>query len=263
MLKRLTFLAFALALISSSYAYVQILSPVDAKLEAEAVVSAGAVQPSETFELVFSRESGVSGAKWDSLNADLPDSSWLYSAETQDRSFLVKITVPESAKENIYRTGFTLSNRKGLIAPQTSYVSVAVKKGLLEFRKRKLLSHVEAGNPMPFEIEIENGSVAPHTLRITSGLSNAWFMPLTETIEAGSTKTISVDVIPRTAGITKFSFRVESLHSGREIAVIEAEIEAKPSLIAKLSSSAYSMPFLDFALLPQRFLVSLIASFFG
>ena len=249
-------------MLSFSYAYVQILSPVDTKLASEEETAIGKMQPAETFELIFSRESGLSTTNWDSLKVFLPNANWKQETEKHDKSFIVKIMVPVDAKENIYKIGFEFSNNEGIIANQKVYVKAEVKKGLLEFRKKKIEEYVEVGSEAGFEIEVQNSSIAGHEIRISSDLSKAWFSPLTETIEAGSTKTISISVIPRTVGIKEFYFRIESVNAEKELTAIDASVEAKPSFTSKFSSAAYSLPFMDFALLPQRLIVSLIALLF-
>ena len=263
MLKKLAVWIILIAMISFSYAYVHLLSPIDAKLAGEEEISIGKMQPAETFELVFSRESGLSAASWDSLEIFLPNNAWEQETEKQDKSFIIKIAVPKDAKQNIYRIGFEFSNNKGIVADQKVYVKAEAKKGLLEFRKKKIEEYVEVNQKAFFEIEIQNSSLADHGIKISSDLSKAWFLPLTETIEAKSTKTISISVTPRTVGIKEFYFKVESVNSGEEITTIDASVEAKPSFASKFSSAAYSLPFMDFALLPQRLIVSLIALLFG
>ena len=263
MLKKIAFLLVILAIVSSCYGYVRLFAPVDAKIMPEEGTFLGKAQPSESFEVIFSRESGFKDASWDSIGIRLPNELWKYSLEMQEKTFVVQITIPKSAAENIYNLEFDFSNSEGSIAGQKLGGKLGVEKGLIDFRIRKLQEFSEVGAKADFMIEIDNKSIAPNRVRISSDLSNAWLSPIVVDMVASSRKEIAVSITPRAIGIKRFYFKFDSLIGDEELARSHSEINAKPSFNAKFSNSAYGLPFMDFALLPQRLLFAAVAALFG
>lgn len=262
MLKKIAFLLVIMAIVSSCYGHVRLFAPVDAKVLPEEGIFLGKAQPSESFEVIFSRETGFKTASWDSLDIRLPNELWKYSLEMQEKTFVVQITIPKSAAENIYNLEFAFSNNEGLVAGQKLSGKLGVEKGLIDFRIRKLQEFVEVGAKADFMVEIDNKSIAQHRVRISSDLSNAWLSSRLEDVAANSRKEIAVSITPRAIGIKRFYFKFDSLLGNEELARSYSEINAKPSFNAKFSNSAYGLPFMDFALLPQRLLFATIAALF-
>ena len=244
-------------------AEVQILSPVESTLDNGASIQAGFISPNQTFELIFSDNSGF-GFEWNRLNIpqeSLPSSWKLVGTEITDTSLIAKIKVPKNAQPNFYVLNLDFSNTEQPSIKESVNVQVVVKQNLLEvsFARQSEESFSVVGGQVLYTAVISNASIAPHELKLISTLPSNWFTEKTLIVKPNSNLEEDLIVVPQVYGKTNFSFQADSASEGVVIKTFSSELNVRPTLKGKFASTFSGFPFFTFSLLPFQLLGSFIS----
>ena len=263
MIKQILLFLLILGFSQLVLADVQILSPVESTLDNGASIQAGFVSPNQTFELIFSDNSGF-GFEWDRLNVSqesLPDGWELVGTEATDTSLIAKIKIPKNAQPNFYVLNLAFSNTKQPIIKESVNVQVVVKQNLLDvsFARQSEESFSIVGGQVLYKAVISNSSIVPHELTIVSTLPPNWFIEKTVTVKPNSVLEENLIVVPQVYGKRNFSFQADSANEGAVIKTFSSELNVRPTLKGKFASTFIGFPFFTFSLLPFQLLQSFIS----
>ena len=244
-------------------AEVQILNPVESILDNGSSIQAGFISPNQTFELIFSDNSGF-GFEWDRLDIDtesLPSGWKLVGIEITDTSLIAKIKVPKNVQPNFYLLNLAFSNSKQPSIKESINVQVVVKQNLLDvsFARQSEESYSVVGGQVLYKAVISNSSIAPHELKLVSTLPSNWFIEKNLTVKPNSNLEQDLIVVPQVYGKTNFSFQADSLIEGVVIKTFSSELNVRPTLKGKFASTFSGFPFFTFSLLPFQLIESFIS----
>lgn len=247
------------ASLQAAHAEISLVEPVVVTLQNDAVFALGKMQPAETLELVISKRTGVSGVEWTGISAQNLPAGWAVgSIEETAPTLILKLKTSKQLDPNTYNLRIELSSDAAHIAPERVDLRIQVKRGLIDLAIGELSQQATVNQAVNYTLTANNKSIASHTMRISSGLSAAWFIPRSIELKPMQTLTEELTVMPLGDGIRAFSFYADSELHGERIAEFAATLDVKPTLASKYSAGLYGFPFFTFALAPFQALVSLL-----
>jgi hypothetical protein len=265
MLKNVFFVGFLLLVFSAfSVAEVTMLFPENVSLKPGDSVLVGFVSPGQTFDLVFSDNSGFD-FEWDSASVDkasLPQNWEFVSSQSTDTSVSVTLKVPVNAAENIYVVPVRLSS-----SSKPNYevvnVKVGVKQGLISvsFSRVSPGRQYKLGEPVEYSVQVVNSSIANDSVLIEANLPSNWFAAKKIVVKSRGSSSASLFVVPQSYGKRDFYLTGSVLSSGVVVQSFSSEIEVAPTLKGKFSAPLSGFPFFTFALSPFQLFDSLISVF--
>ncbi|HIH09316.1 MAG TPA: hypothetical protein HA254_01460 [Candidatus Diapherotrites archaeon] len=267
MVKRL-FRVFAVAfciLLAASVAFadVSMTYPFRQDVQSGTSVAAGSVEPGQAFDLTFSDNSNY-GFEWDKIvvsRAALPAGWEVVSTQVTDTSLVAAIKVPAWAQSNIYVVNLGFSNKDNPEKTDSVDVKITVKRSLVDasFARKSNDAFFYTGGKALYHVSVSNSSIAPQTVRVSSTLPDAWFSDRSITIKPGSVGELDLEVTPQASGVIPFSFRVYEGSDNLIIDSFSSELNVKPTMKGKLSSSLSGFPFFTFSLLPFQLFNSFLS----
>lgn len=262
MVRAVVLIAVLLAFCGFSAAEVTMTFPENVVLNSGGSVMAGLVSPGQSFDLVFSDNSG-SGIEWDSASVDrasLPQNWELISSQSTDTSVSVTLRVPLSAKENTYTVPVVLSSSERPSQSEVVNVKVGVKQGLVSvsFARVSPDRQYQMGEPVEYSVQAVNSSIAADSVLIEASLPSNWFAAKRLELKAKGTNSGTISVVPQSYGKRGFIFTASPASMGAVVQSFNSEIEVAPTLKAKLSAPLSGFPFFTFALAPFQLLDSLV-----
>lgn len=248
-----------MAIAQPAYAEISVIEPVVTTLQNNAVFALGEMQPAETLELVVSRRTGEPGTEWTHISAPSLPTGWAVdSVEEEPATLILKLKTSARLEPNTYNLRITLSSATAHVAPERADLRIQVKRGLIDLAIGELSQTATVHQPVSYTLTANNKSIAVHRLRISSGLSAAWFMPVTIELKPMQTLTETLTITPLGDGMRGFKFLADSELHGERVAEFDAALDVKPTLASKYSAGLSGFPFFTFALAPFQALVSLL-----
>ncbi len=264
---RLAIAIFLLAMASFSAASVTMTYPLKAFLEDGSSIDAGFASPGQTFDIVFSDDSGAD-SDWDAIEIStgqagkpsIPAGWKLVSTQHTDTSLVASISVPPDAQPNIYILRASLSRSAEPILAETVQVRVVVKRGLIDvaFAKKSLEDFQYVGGKAIYSAKITNSSIAPARVTIMSTLPNNWSSTQSVEVKPSSSQDLELSVLPLSSGRQQFSFRAFTGEDSLVVQSYSSELNVRPTLRGKLVAPFSGFPFFTFALLPFQLFNSFI-----
>jgi hypothetical protein len=259
MLKK-TILFSALLLFGSiAVAEVQLVSPFEKFINETQVVEVGSAQAGETFELIFSNNSG-SLKNWETVSAENLPEAWKAVQLEQPRNkntLILRVSIPANSETGAFMLKTALKDSSGN-SREASFL-VFVQEGLLNSNVDSLKKTANSGEEITFLLSLNNDSIAEHTVSINSSLPLTWFKPETASVKQKSSKTIILKVNPKSYGEKKFTIFAKSALNGKTINEIKPTIEVKPTLKSKYEAAQYGFPFFTPSLIPYYIFNSFIS----
>jgi len=261
--KNLLVLLLILGFSSSVFASIELLFPVNSTLSDGSSIQIGSVSPNQTFELIFSDNSGF-GFEWNRLEVEqssLPPGWEVISLDSTDTSMIAKIKVPRNAKPNFYVLKIYFSNVQQPSIKESINARVVVKDNLLDvsFVKQSKESFSVVGGEILYKTIISNSSIAPFKVKVISSLPSNWFAEKTFEIKPNDVEEFDLIIVPQIYGKNDFSFQAETFNDGVVVKSFSSELNVRPTLKGKFSSAFSGFPFFTFSLLPFQ----LIDSYFS
>jgi len=256
-------IAALLAAPSLAFAGISMTYPLHESFEDGAVVQAGFISPGQTFDVVFSNDSGY-GYKWDSLEvlpSGLPAGWRVESIQRTDPSLVAKISVPRGTGQGIYDVVFRLSASSQPGASESVQARIVARNNLLvvSFSRNSDGEFVPVGGTEVYSVKLTNPSIASMSVRVGSGLPSNWFAGKYAELKPGTSIDLDLNVTPLSSGRFPFSFYAFSVEEDVVVQSYSSELRAQPTLKGKLGSPLSGFPFFTFTLLPFQ----LFGSFFS
>ncbi len=263
-----TFLpAFLLLLLAAPFAAADVflVSPFEKQIAANDTIELGSAAPGETVELIFSTKSGKDFA-WSKaeIARQLPD-KWIVSDSAPfAETLIVKITVPVDEQETAQNIKIILLNFNDEKKNESFNALLFVKKNLIKASVFALQKETKVGEPVEFEMQLSNDSIADHVVNISSTLPKFWFedkrITLKKKTSVDSIQEIKLGVLPRSYGTRDFSFIVNSATNGKQLDKFDARLTVNPTLKGKYAVALYGFPVFTPTLFPY-YLVNSFLSF--
>ena len=167
-----------LAFSAAAHADISMTYPIETTVAVGSAINAGFVSPAQTFDIVFSDNSGYD-FEWDkiSLSRSYLPADWAFvSIQVTDTSRVARIKVPSWAKANVYTLSFTLSNKDNPQSTEPVDVKITVKKNLVDasFARKSNDNFYFTGGKVMYALKISNFSIAPENVRVSSTLPSTW-----------------------------------------------------------------------------------------
>jgi hypothetical protein len=265
MLKNVFFVVFLLFWFSAfCVAEVTLLFPENVSLKSGDSVLVGFVSPGQTFDLVFSDNSGFD-FEWDSASVDravLPQNWEFVSSQATDTSVSVTLKVPVNAAEDVYVIPVKLSSS---VKPDYEVVNVkvGVKQNLVSVSFARVSSgkQYKLGELVEYSVQVVNSSIANDSVLVEANLPSNWFSAKKIVVKARSSGSASIFVAPQAYGKRVFYLSGSVVSSGVVVQSFSSEIEVAPTLRGKFSAPLSGFPFFTFGLAPFQLFDSLLSVF--
>lgn len=255
------FFVFFLFFGSLAAADVAMTYPLESTVKNGGFFDAGFVAPGQTFDLVFSDNSGYD-FEWDSFSLSTLPIGWqLVSTQRTDTSLVARVKVPASARSSLYTIVASFSSALQPGASESANVRVIVKKNLLDASivRRSSDERFFVGGKAIYTLTLSNSSIAPETIRVSSNLPGNWFSGKSIVIKPGSVQGLELEVVPNASGKVPFTFQVVAGEDNLIIQTFSSELNVRPTLRGKFGSAMSGFPFFTISLLPFQ----LFDSFFS
>lgn len=261
-MKKIVLFAFLIIFSSFAFASVEMTFPEKAVLEDSGSVQAGTVSPGQSFDLVFSDNSGGE-FEWDSIElvrSSLPANWVVLPAQKTDSSIALTITVPLNEQENTRVLKVRLSNSNQGVSEQIGVV-VSVKKSLVNvsFARVSQDTPYSIGDKIKYTVTASNSSIARDSVLIGANLPSTWFVARRINLKPKDSAIIEIVVVPQSYGKRTFSFSGFLSSKNAYISSFATEVEIIPTLKGKFSATSSGFPFFTFSLLPFQLIDSIIA----
>ncbi|HLC79975.1 MAG TPA: hypothetical protein VJG83_06175 [archaeon] len=237
--------------------------PQEITMQNGASITAGQLSGGQTFDLIFSDNSGYE-FEWDTIDIAAPSipAGWeVVAKERTDTSLVLRIKVPSGAQSNIYSLKVLFSNSQNSGIVESATIKVAVKKNLLDvsFVRKSRDEFYYVGAKVIYNVTISNSSIAPATVSVSSSLPSNWFSSRGAVLKPNSVEDIELVVSPQTSGVQPFTFRAFSQEENVIVQSFSSELNVRPTLKGKFAAPLSGFPFFTFSLLPFQ----LFDSFFS
>jgi hypothetical protein len=249
-------LALALLLSAGAYAEVLLVEPAVATLQDGSIFALGAMQPGDVVELVVSKRTGIPGVDWDLVSVQLPKDWAVASQEETEATIITRLKTSKLIEENIYNLRIGLSSNSAGIQPESADLRIQIKKGLVDVSINELSRQAVVGEPLDYNVTVNNRSIAQQKLRLSSELSPTWLMPFDVIVPPKQKITKQFTVMPRVDGVRSFRFFVDS--EQQRVAEFYSVLDVRPTVDSKYTASLYGFPFFTFALAPFQALASVL-----
>ncbi len=261
--KNLFFFACVLAVSCIASADISMTYPIESTMANGSSIQAGFVAPGQSFDLVFSNDSGR-GTKWDSIsvNEQSLSAGWkVVSTQKTDPSLLATIKVPANARPNIYPIKVTLSDSSNPGSSEQIEARVVVRENLVDvsFARKSTGGFQFAGGKVIYASKLTNSSISPIKVRIASNLPSTWFSEETLELKPGTSQDLELVVRPLSSGHFAFAFHAFAGENNLIVKTYSSNLSVRPTLKGKFGSALSGFPFFTFSLLPFQ----LFDSFFS
>lgn len=257
---------FILFLASVSIADVTMTYPAHSAMKDGASVQAGFVGPGQTFDLVFSDDSGM-GFDWDTIGVSagsLPFGWRIVSTQRTDTSLVASIRAPSGAQPNVYLINVTLSSSSSPLSAESVSVRLVVKNGLVDvsFARKSGGGSQYVGTKVLYTAKIMNSSISPADVTITSTLPSNWFSAKSVQAKPSTPEDIELVVEPLASGKRQFAFQAFAGEDNVIVQSYSSELDVRPTMKGKFGAALSGFPFFTFTLLPFQLLDSFLSLVF-
>ena len=246
-------------LASFGFAEVQLVSPLEKFVSENQAIELGSVQAGETIELIFSSNSGAL-RPWVSASASSLPIGWNAEQLAQPgnkNTLILQVMVPKESDAGAFMFKALLQDEAGN-SQEASFLAF-VEEGLLTAQVDSIKKTALAGEQIPFTFQLNNNSIAEHSITLYSSLPLTWFKPETIIVKPKSSKQFSTAISPKSYGEKKFSFYLKSNLNAKTLQEISPRVEVKPTLKNKYEAALYGFPFFTPSLIPYYIFNSFIS----
>ncbi len=242
--KRLLVPFCLILLVSSAYATIYIVEPVDKAVKPtdSETLEFGKIARGETLRVVVKKKSDFE-TRWSSLSVDksLLPAGWQIQPLEEDKTLIVNVAVPKNAEISTQRIKFVASSPSGQVFNESFYATVSVKDSLLSASIESLGQESILGEDTTFGLVLINDSIAEHSVRVESSLPDYWFSPMEVRLKPHETKQVQLVVSAHSYGEKNFSFTVSSLLNEKKFS-FPAKMNVRPNLVGM-----FQAPFAGFS----------------
>lgn len=245
-----------------AFAGIEMTFPEKSSLEDQGSVEAGSVSPGQSFDIVFSDNSGR-GFEWDSievLKTSLPQGWSVSRPQITDSSLALTLWVPVNSQEQTNVLRVRLSNSSNIVSEVIGVV-VSVKKNLVNFSFSRVSpdKQYSIGDKIKYGVSVSNSSIGSDSAVISANLPSNWFSPKRIDLKPKESVFADLEVIPQNYGKRAFVFSGLLTSRNAYVGSFESEVEVAPTLKGKFSAPSSGFPFFTFSLLPFQLIDSVIA----
>ena len=229
-----------LALLSPAHS-LNVIYPVSADISSGSEISFGVVGPGQTFAVVAEPKVSTGGryglgGAYDQMFATVLPYGWssnpskLYSSPMQ-----VDVTVPKDAVGGDYLVGFTIwdeAGNEGLGSNVTFTAKVSVSQEVMDMRVEPSFIAVGAGQPARYSITILNKGIANDIFTIGSSGVRDWEFRRSIYIPAGTSKTLSYEIVGNEEADYKVKLYSRSSSSDKIYSESEAGLRVNTDLFS-------------------------------
>ncbi len=250
------FILFAIALAflsSSAFAEVELIYPIEQRVESGQGFELGSVQAGETVELVFNANVvSQNAARWTSVElSGLPEQWRSEKVEQQNPNTLAeRIMISSNAEPATHSITATLKDNSNQLASESVSLIVKVRQNLIHFEVQNASLKTTAGEPVKTQLNVSSESIARHKIRIDSTLPSPWMKGFEVELQPKANQNIELKITPPISGKKNFQLNILDSQTREVLKSFDMQVEVRPTLKSKYQEALYGFPFFSPGLLP-------------